>query len=123
MKEDILRQIRAITEKINRCTNAENSIRSVMNSCISKKNEWQESFKVLDADRDLCEVKKTDIFEGEMTLALHAKVAEVRPQLQAGISRSEELGQALSKQCQKLEGTIGSLNQQLNCLYQLAADD
>ena len=63
MNEMILGQIIAPTEKINHCTNAKSSIQNVKNSCNSKKNEWQESFRTLDNNSDLCEVKKTDLFE------------------------------------------------------------
>ena len=123
MNEMILGQIIATTEKINHCTNAKSSIQNVKNSCNSKKNEWPESFRTLDNNSDLCEVKKTDLFEGEIATALQEQVGDARSQIQTGISKADDLEQALSDQCQKLETEIEDLNQHLGYLYQQTTDD
>lgn len=123
MNELILGQIRATREKINYCTNAKSLIQNVKNSCNSKKNEWKESFRILDNDSDLCEVKKTNLFEGEMASVLQGQVGEVRSQIQTGISKVGDLGKTLSDQCQKLETEIENLNQHLGYLYQQITDD
>ena len=123
MNELILGQIRATREKINHCTNAKSLIQNVKNSCNSKKNEWKESFRILDNDSDLCEVKKTNLFEGEMASVLQGQVGEVRSQIQTGISKVGDLGKTLSDQCQKLETEIENLNQHLGYLYQQITDD
>lgn len=123
MNELVLGQIRATTEKIDDCTNAKSSIQVVKNLCNNKKNEWQECFRTLDTNSDLCEMKKTNLFEGEMASALQGQVGDVRNQIRTGILKSDDLGQALSDQCQKLEIEIEDLNQYLGYLYQQTTDD
>ncbi len=110
-------EIRRINEKIKDCKTAKTEIQTVRNSCVNKKEDWQTSYNGLAKNQELSDVKKKDVFEGEMAEGLKSKVADAMNQISSGLSKAETLGNSLDSQITKLENKISDLEAERRSLY------
>ena len=122
MNEAIMGEIRETQRKIQECQNALRGVQSIRSNCASKKTEWQRSFSLLEKN-DLSQVKKTDLFEGEIAEALCGKVSQVSGEIYLGIAKAGELEGALGSQCTRLEMKIAELHNICSTLYQSLGDE
>lgn len=122
MNEAIMGEIRETQRKIRECQNALRGVQSVRSNCASKKTEWQRSFSLLEKN-DLSQVKKTDLFEGEIAEALYGKVSQASGEIYLGIAKAGELEGALGSQCTRLEMKIAELHNICSALYQSLGDE
>ncbi len=119
MDEAIIQaRIREINDNILECLSAKAEVETVKNNCTTKKKEWQNSFNKLANNSELAEVKKTDAFEGDMAETLQAEVEEAITQITKGISKADQLEDALDLQGTKLEKRIQQLKEEKQRLEQ-----
>lgn len=114
----IWEEIRNLNEKINDCNSAISEIRTVRGDCASKKTDWQSSFNKLADNQELMNVKKTNVFEGQMANGLQSKVADAADQIRTGISKTGTLESSLDSQITKLEEKISDFEDEISRLKQ-----
>lgn len=114
----IREEIRNLNVKINDCNSAISEIRTVRGDCVSKMTDWQSSFNKLADNQELSDVKKANVFEGQMANGLQSKVADAVDQISTGISKTETLESSLDSQIAKLEEKISDFEDEISRLEQ-----
>ena len=110
--------LKEINNNILECLSAKAEVETVKNNCTTKRKEWQDSFNKLADNSELAEVKKTDVFEGDMAETLQAEVDDAITQITKGISKADHLEDALDRQVTKLEKRIQQLKAERQRLEQ-----
>ena len=116
--ESLRAQIKETENKIRECREAQQRIEHVRGMTQPKKTNWWLSYRVLKNDEELRNVKKEDVFEGEMADALKQKVEETGQRIEEGLDRTENLLAALQKQVENLRRKIEELEAQKRGLEQ-----
>lgn len=115
----IWRHIYKLDEEIASYTEARDPVITAKNSCRNTKDNWQNSYNGLANNTDLAQVKKKDVFEGEMAGKLATKVSDAMTSLSSGLSAAEGLTNALDKQIQKIEDKIQELRDERQSWYNM----
>lgn len=116
-------QIREVEEKIETCKRVKEMVQNAQSSIQPKQNSWGVSYLALSGNEELKDVKKTDVFEGEMADALKQKVADVCLSIEKGREITDNLLEALKTQNTYLDQKIQELEAEKRRLEQeLAAE-
>lgn len=108
-----------LDEEIASYTRAREPVVTAKNSCRNTKDNWQNSYDGLANNPDLAQVKKKDVFEGEMAEKLGTKISEAMTSLSSGLSAAEELTNALDNQVQKIEDKVQELRDERQSWYNM----
>lgn len=109
--DNIVKQarIREINNKIIKYSSAKSEIEGIKRDCASEYENWNMDFNRLANSRELSEVKRENVFEGNMADILHREVGDAVSQIKKGIAQAKTLENALGIQIKKLEGKIQDL--------------
>lgn len=116
--ESLRRQIKETEDKIRECREAQQKVEHVRGITQPKKTNWWFSYRALKNNEELRNVKKEEVFEGEMADALKQKVAETGQRIEEGMDKAENLLTALKKQIENLKRKIEELEAQKSRLEQ-----
>ncbi len=111
-------RLREISNKITKYTSAKNEMENIKRDCVRKHESWKTDFKRLANNRELSQVKRKNVFEGNMADMLHTEVGDAISQIEKGIEKSEALEDALEKQIKRLERKILDLKAERQRLEQ-----
>lgn len=111
-------RLREISSKITRYTSAKNEVENIKRDCARKHESWKKDFNRLANNRELSQVKRRNVFEGNMADILHTEVGDAILQIKKGIAKSEALEDALEKQIKRLERKIQDLKTEKQRLEQ-----
>lgn len=106
----IKKQIAEVEKKIAECKTSKSKIESAKSQASSKKDGWEQSYRRLSGE--LKEVKRTDVFEGEIADALKDRVGDADEKIKTGLSKAAVLLNALSRQMSYLVEKIRELEEE-----------
>lgn len=100
---DIVKQarLRDISIKIIQYSSAKSEIESIKRDCAKEHENWKTDFNRLANSRELSEVKRKNVFEGNMADILHREVGDAISQIKKGVAGAETLESVLGIQIKK----------------------
>lgn len=118
--DDIMKQVRLqeIRSKITQYSSVKNEIEGIKRDCAKEHENWKTDFNRLANSRELSEVKRKNVFEGNMADILHREVGDAISQIKKGVAGAETLESVLGIQIKKLEGKIQDLKAEKQRLEQ-----
>lgn len=118
--DDIMKQVRLqeIRSKIIQYSSAKSEIESIKRDCAKEHENWKTDFNQLANNEELSEVKRENVFEGNMADILHSEVCDAISEIKKGVAGAETLEGALGLQIKRLEGKIRDLKAEKQRLEQ-----
>lgn len=111
-------RLREIDNKIIKYSSARSEIEGIKCACAKKHESWKTDFNRLANNRELSQVKRKNVFEGNMADILHTEVGDAISQIKKGIEKSEALEGAMEKQIRRLAREIQDLKAEKQRLEQ-----
>lgn len=115
---ELQKQIEETDKKIRDCREAQQKVEYVRGITQPKKTNWWFSYRALKNNEELRNVKREEVFEGEMADALKQKVEETGRRIEEGMDKTENLLSALKGQIENLKRKIQELEAQKSRLKQ-----
>ena len=111
-------RLREISSKITQYSSAKSAIEDIKRDCAREHQNWKTDFNRLANNRELSEVKRKNVFEGNMADILHSEVGDAISQIKKGVTEAEALEGALGIQIARLERKIQDLKSEKQRLEQ-----
>ena len=101
-----------VKKKISKCEKAEGKVAKAKTGCNQQRDTWKGSYNKLKNNEELKQVKKKDVFEGEMADGLSVRVNAMSEKIGNTLNLADSLGSSLSTQLNKLKSKIAELKKE-----------
>ena len=101
--------IAAIDREITELITSRGEIERVRTRRQNRRRSWRTAHDTLNNDSTLTDVKRVDVFEGEMANSMASRVADLLSDIKRSFGREEPIGRALQRQITRINNRISSL--------------
>ena len=112
----ITAQLNAVIGEIAAHNTARALVVAVKTSCQAEVGTWEGNYSTLAGDDTLMNVRKDDVFEGEMAEGMKSRVADIMNDINISLTRARNIETALGSQVTRLDNEITRLESQRQSL-------